>query len=217
ATGSSRKSTGGEWSRERTRPSSEAQPPRAKARHPSPAKLERRGATSHRSNNDGRSTSAGGGHAARARRLRARREARARRPRPGPRRGHLPHGRRRGLGRRRARRRARRGGLRGRRLRDEFRRRGSARRPRRQPGRSLADGEPRRPRGGAHMKTIAVVVAGAAQAGEALRAAVVVVREIALPPDERSLRAVTTLRGLGHRVDGTFADVEDADVVEWWT
>jgi len=76
------------------------------------------------------------------------------------------------------------------------------------------------------MKTIAVVVAGAAQAGEALRAAVgltlrgdrvVVVPEIALPTDERSLRAVTTLRGLGHRVDGTFADVEDADVVEWWT
>ena len=36
-------------------------------------------------------------------------------------------------------------------------------------------------------------------------------------PDERSLRAVATLRGLGHRVDGTWADVEAADAVECWT
>jgi len=76
------------------------------------------------------------------------------------------------------------------------------------------------------MKTIAVVVAGAAQAGEALRAAVgltlrgdrvVVVPETALPADERSLRAVATLKGLGHKVDGTLADADAADVVEVWT
>lgn len=75
-------------------------------------------------------------------------------------------------------------------------------------------------------KTIAVVVAGAGQAGEALRAAVgltlrgdhvVVIPEIKLPTDDRSLRAVATLKGLGHRVDGTWADAELADVVECWT
>jgi len=76
------------------------------------------------------------------------------------------------------------------------------------------------------MKTIAVVVAGAAQAGEALRAAVgltlrgdrvVVVPEIALPTDERSVRALATLKGLGHRVDGTWSDVDTADAVEVWS
>lgn len=76
------------------------------------------------------------------------------------------------------------------------------------------------------MKTIAVVVAGATQAAEALRAAVgmtlrgnrvVVVPQVDWPTDERSLRALATLRGLGHRVDGTLADAERADVVEWWT
>jgi hypothetical protein len=76
------------------------------------------------------------------------------------------------------------------------------------------------------MKTIAVVIAGASQATEALRAAVgltlrgdrvVVVPQIAWPKDPRSTRALATLRGLGHRVDGTFADVEGADVVEVWT
>jgi hypothetical protein len=74
-------------------------------------------------------------------------------------------------------------------------------------------------------KTIAVVVAGT-QASEALRAAVgltlrgdrvVLVPMTALPADEKSLRALATLRGLGHRVDGTWADAEAADVVEVWT
>ena len=69
--------------------------------------------------------------------------------------------------------------------------------------------------------TVAVVILG--NVGEALRAAVgltlrgasvVVVPVVALPEDSR---AVGTLRALGHKVDGTAEDAENADVVEVWT
>jgi tRNA 2-thiouridine synthesizing protein A len=75
-------------------------------------------------------------------------------------------------------------------------------------------------------RSIAVVVAGVDAAAEALRAAVgltlrgarvVVVPLVALPADDRVARALGTLRALGHRVDGTAADADAADVVEVWT
>lgn len=77
------------------------------------------------------------------------------------------------------------------------------------------------------MKTLAVVVADAGRAAEALRAAVgltlrgdrlVVVPLVPWPDgDDRVARALGTLRALGHRVDATMADAEAADVVEMWT
>jgi tRNA 2-thiouridine synthesizing protein A len=76
------------------------------------------------------------------------------------------------------------------------------------------------------MKTIAVVIAAAERADEALRAAVgltlrgdrvVVVPLVSLGAGERAQRALGTLRALGHRVDGQMADAEVADVVEVWT
>jgi TusA-related sulfurtransferase len=75
------------------------------------------------------------------------------------------------------------------------------------------------------MKTIAVVVADPMSAGEALRAAVgltlrgdavVLVPLCPLGDDDRTRRALGTLRALGHRTDGTLADAAAADVVEAW-
>jgi tRNA 2-thiouridine synthesizing protein A len=76
------------------------------------------------------------------------------------------------------------------------------------------------------MKTIAVVIAAAERADEALRAAVgltlrgdrvVVVPLVPPGAGERAQRALGTLRALGHRTDGQMADAKAADVVEVWT
>ena len=74
------------------------------------------------------------------------------------------------------------------------------------------------------MKTVVVVVANAARAPEALRAAVgltlrgdrvVVVPRVPLPDDPRVARALATLRGTGHLVLDRLP--ETADAVEVWT
>jgi hypothetical protein len=76
------------------------------------------------------------------------------------------------------------------------------------------------------MKTVVVIVADPARAPEALRAAVgltlrgdrvAVVPPAAWPDDPRVLRALATLRGLGHDVAAPAAVADGADAVEVWS